>query len=113
MRPVIHSIARTTRCSCRQEVVGKAGDKASMMGKISGMGFRLLSCLGGTYNLAPKTLFSFTNSQFRLAKVLGRVSILSTVIDGKNDEFTAKKLIAARPTAPDWLEVARMLIAAG
>ena len=50
MRPVIHSIARTIRCSRRQLVVGNAGDKASKMGRISVMGFRLLSCLGGTYN---------------------------------------------------------------
>src|SRR5690349_16290166 len=60
MRPLIARIAITMRYSCRQLVLGSAGESASRMGKISGMGFRFsVSCLGGTYNFVPKALFSF------------------------------------------------------
>src|SRR4051794_18477840 len=40
IRPVMASRAKTMRCSCRHEVLGKAGANLSRMGKISGMGFR-------------------------------------------------------------------------
>ena len=67
----MHNMATTIRCRRRQDVNGNTGDKATKIGKILGMGFRVSKVVRvSTYNLVPRTLFSFTANQFRLAKVL-------------------------------------------